>query len=40
MQGWLFVNDEEFWQPAQAKALLTSVPLVGHQLCYCLEIPK
>ena len=30
MQGWLFVNDEEFWQPVQAEALLTSVPLVSH----------
>ena len=29
MQGWLFVNDDEFWQPAQAEALLTSVPLVS-----------
>ena len=30
MQGWLFVN-ERFWQPAQAKALLTSIPLVCHE---------
>lgn len=30
MQGWLFVNGEEFWQPLQAEALLTSVPLVCH----------
>jgi len=30
MQGWLFVNDKEFWQPAQTEALLTSVPLVCH----------
>jgi len=27
MQGWLFMDDT-FWQPAQAEALLTSVPLV------------
>jgi alpha-N-acetylglucosaminidase len=26
MQGWLFVNNPGFWQPAQARALLTSVP--------------
>ncbi|XP_074640981.1 alpha-N-acetylglucosaminidase-like [Tubulanus polymorphus] len=26
MQGWLFLNDAEFWQEEQAKALLTSVP--------------
>ena len=25
MQGWLFKHSAEFWQPAQAKALLTSV---------------
>jgi len=30
MQGWLFVNDEDFWQPVQAEALLTSVPLVRY----------
>jgi len=30
MQGWLFVNDEVFWQPAQAEALLTSVPPVSY----------
>jgi len=29
MQGWLFVNSGGFWEPAQAEALLTSVPLVG-----------
>jgi len=28
MQGWLFANDASFWQPAQAEALLTSIPLV------------
>ena len=28
MQGWLFVYDPGFWQQAQAKALLTSVPQV------------
>ncbi|XP_066297889.1 alpha-N-acetylglucosaminidase-like [Branchiostoma lanceolatum] len=26
MQGWLFVSDRDFWQPAQTKALLQSVP--------------
>ncbi|HOZ44966.1 MAG TPA: alpha-N-acetylglucosaminidase TIM-barrel domain-containing protein [Candidatus Hydrogenedentes bacterium] len=26
MQGWLFVNNPEFWKPPQAKALLGSVP--------------
>jgi hypothetical protein len=31
MQGWLFVNDPSFWQPAQAEALLTSVPQVSKQ---------
>nr|XP_006004314.1 PREDICTED: alpha-N-acetylglucosaminidase [Latimeria chalumnae] len=27
MQGWLFINDEVFWQPAQVKALLHGVPI-------------
>jgi alpha-N-acetylglucosaminidase len=26
MQGWLFINNPNFWKPPQAKALLTSVP--------------
>ena len=26
LQGWLFVNAPQFWQPAQAEALLRSVP--------------
>lgn len=26
MQGWLFFNNPDFWQPAQAKALLGAVP--------------
>lgn len=29
MQGWLFKNDASFWTKPRAKALLTSVPLVG-----------
>jgi len=37
MQGWLFVNDEVFWQPAQAEALLTSVPPVSYSF-YHLDI--
>ncbi|XP_023220747.1 alpha-N-acetylglucosaminidase-like [Centruroides sculpturatus] len=36
MQGWLFVNDPSFWQPAQAQALLTSVP-IGRMLILDLE---
>ena len=27
MQGWLFQNDEEFWQPPQTKSLLLGVPI-------------
>lgn len=34
MQGWMFVNDPGFWQPPQAKAILTSVPQVGVRLIY------
>jgi alpha-N-acetylglucosaminidase len=26
MQGWLFVNDPEFWKPPQGRALLSAVP--------------
>ena len=26
MQGWLFVSDPDFWQPAQVEAYLGSVP--------------
>jgi alpha-N-acetylglucosaminidase len=26
MQGWLFVNNPDFWKPPQSRALLTSVP--------------
>jgi alpha-N-acetylglucosaminidase len=26
MQGWFLVNDRDFWQPPQAKALLGAIP--------------
>lgn len=28
MQGWLFVNDFDFWTEPRVKAFVTSVPIV------------